>query len=93
METNKLLITGLAGRSGSAFYDVLCRNRYPGKIRGVLRETTNREMFRGSPLDLEFCIGDISDTAFLRTCIHKRLSRVWKWEIMTIVSAEETEIS
>ena len=29
----------------------------------------------------------------LRTCIHKRLSRVWKWEIMTIVSAEETEIS
>ena len=31
--------------------------------------------------------------SYFRTCIHKRLSRVWKWEIMTIVSAEETEIS
>ena len=29
----------------------------------------------------------------LRTCINKRLSRVWKWEITTIDSAEETEIS
>ena len=29
----------------------------------------------------------------LRICIHKRLSRVWKWEIMTIDSAEDTEIS
>ena len=35
------------------------------------------------------------DTAIdeLRSCIHNRLSRVWKWEIMTIDSAEETEIS
>ena len=29
----------------------------------------------------------------LRSCIHKRLSMVWKWEITTIDSAEETEIS
>lgn len=29
----------------------------------------------------------------LRTCIHNRLSKVWKWEITTIDSAEETEIS
>ena len=29
----------------------------------------------------------------LRTCIHKRLSKVWEWEIMTIVSAEDTVIS
>ena len=29
----------------------------------------------------------------VRICIHKRLSKVWEWEIMTIVSAEETEIS
>lgn len=29
----------------------------------------------------------------LRSCIHKRLSKMWKWEIMTIVSADETEIS
>ena len=30
---------------------------------------------------------------YLRTCIHNRLSKVRKWEILTIVSAEETEIS
>ena len=42
--------------------------------------TVNKERFRGT------------DT-HVRTCIHKRLSRVWKWEILTIVSAEETEIS
>ena len=29
----------------------------------------------------------------VRKRIHKRLSRVWKWEMMTIDSAEETEIS
>ena len=28
-----------------------------------------------------------------RTCIHKRLSKVWTWEITTIDTAEETEIS
>ena len=33
--------------------------------------------------------GDVT----LRTCIHKRLSKVWEWEIMTIVSAEDTVIS
>ena len=29
----------------------------------------------------------------VRSCIHKRLSTVWKWEILTIASAEEREIS
>lgn len=61
----KLLITGLTGVSGSAFYDVLCRRRYPGKIKVVVRKTTNCEIFRNTPLDLELCIGDIADTSFL----------------------------
>ena len=29
----------------------------------------------------------------LRSCIHKHLSKVWKWEILTIASAEEREIA
>ena len=29
----------------------------------------------------------------LRSCIHNRLSKVWRWEILTIASAEEMEIS
>ena len=29
----------------------------------------------------------------LRTCIHKRLRRVWAWEIIMTASAEEVSIS
>lgn len=29
----------------------------------------------------------------VRSCIHNRLSKVWRWEILTIASAEEMEIS
>lgn len=60
-----LLITGLTGTSGSAFYDVLCREHYAGKIRVVVRKTTDRSMFENTPLDLEFAEGDISDVDFL----------------------------
>ena len=60
-----LLITGLTGRSGSAFYDLLCREKYPGKIRAVVRETTDRTIFENTPLDLELCVGDIADADFL----------------------------
>lgn len=44
-------------------------------------------VFRGYMIYME--VNDIG----VRTCIHKRLSRVWEWEIATIDSAEETEIS
>ena len=64
-----LLITGLTGKSGSAFYDVLCRERYPERIRVVVRKTTDRSMFENSPLNLEFLEGDISDTAFLAKAV------------------------
>lgn len=61
----RVLITGLSGTSGSAFYDVLCREKYSEKIRVVVRRTTDRSMFDGSPLDLEFFEGDVSDPAFM----------------------------
>lgn len=64
-----LLITGLTGRSGSAFYDVLCREQYSEKIRVVVRKTTDRSMFEHSPLNLEFAEGDISDAAFLAKAV------------------------
>ena len=60
-----ILITGLTGTSGSAFYDVLCREKYSGKIRVVVRSTTNLEQFKNSPLDLEFVTGDITDVDFM----------------------------
>lgn len=65
----RILITGLAGTSGSAFYDVLCRERYPEKIRVVVRKTTDVSIFQDTPLDIELLTGDVSDTAFLKRAL------------------------
>ena len=60
-----ILITGLTGTSGSALYDVLCREKYSEKIRAVVRPTSNLEIFEDTPLDIEFAYGDITDEDFL----------------------------
>lgn len=58
---SKLLITGLTGTSGIAFYDVLCREGYSGPIRVFVRKTTKLDMFNETPLNLEFFEGDLND--------------------------------
>lgn len=60
-----ILITGLTGTSGSAFYDVLCREKYGKKIRAVVRPSSDTSIFRDTPLDIEFVYGDIKDEDFL----------------------------
>ena len=65
----QICITGLTGRSGSAFYDVLCRERCQGRLRVVVRETTDLSMFTDTPLNLEIVTGDVSDTAFLKRAL------------------------
>lgn len=60
------MVTGLTGRAGSAFYEVLCRERISERIRVVVRKSTNLDMFLNSPLDLDIVVGDIADTAFLQ---------------------------
>ena len=41
----------------------------------------------------KWAIEELIGEAALRSCIHNRLSKVWRWEILTIASAEEVEIS
>lgn len=60
-----ILITGLTGTSGSALYDVLCREKYGEKIRAVVRPSSDLSMFKDTPLDIEFAYGDIKDGDFL----------------------------
>ena len=60
-----ILITGLTGTSGSAFYDVLCREKYGEKIKAVVRPTSDLSVFKDTPLDIEFAYGDITDEDFL----------------------------
>lgn len=56
-----ILITGLTGTSGSAFYEVLIREKYEERIRVFLRSTSDTSLFSNSPLDLELCTGDLDD--------------------------------
>lgn len=60
-----VFITGLTGTSGSAFYNVLCREKYSEKLRVAVRPTSDLSIFDNSPLDIEFVYGDIKDEDFL----------------------------
>lgn len=64
-----ILITGLTGLSGSAFYKVLCREGFNEKIRVLIRPTTNLKMFEDSPLDIEFVTGDILNKDSLKNAL------------------------
>ncbi len=64
-----ILITGLTGTSGRAFYEVLTNGGYEEKIRVVVRATTSLAMFENTKLDLDIVVGDIEDKAFLKTAV------------------------
>ncbi len=64
-----ILITGLTGLSGSAFYKVLCRENFKEKIRVLIRPTTNLKMFENSPLNIEFVQGDILNKDSLKKAL------------------------
>ena len=69
-----------------------------GGLEGAINQYHNVDL---QQITIPDSVEEIGEAAFsrctalkqVRTCIHKRLSRVWKWEITTIDSAEETEIS
>ncbi len=54
---------------------------------GVMSKTQVQYCLLGFCKAVFFCLTYLG----VRTCIHKRLNRVWKWEILIIDSAEETE--
>ena len=64
------------------------------KVQDAKHEIVEAKFRKENPTVAEYCQKWLlMQSAKVRTCIHNRLSKVWKWEIMTIVSAEETEIS
>ena len=63
-----------------------------GHGAALLRFITVLSMLGGG-VDAGSDVAQLNLTRAVRTCIHKRLSKVWEWEIMTIVSAEDTVIS
>ena len=66
---DRILITGLTGTSGTAFYQVLCQKQYTKPIRVLVRNTTDCRLFENAPLDLELCQGDLDDADSLHRAL------------------------
>ena len=64
-----LLVTGITGHSGKYFLQELIDNKYDGKIRCVVRETSDTTLLDNSGLDIEKVYGDINDEGFINGCM------------------------
>ncbi|NLM49595.1 MAG: NAD(P)H-binding protein [Clostridiaceae bacterium] len=64
-----LLITGITGHSGRYFLQELIRNDYQGKIRFIVRNTSDLSLIEKSNLNYEIATGDLNDEEFLKTCL------------------------
>jgi nucleoside-diphosphate-sugar epimerase len=56
-----LLVTGITGHSGKHFLQELIKNKYEGKIRCVVRETSDTSFLDKSGLNIEKIFGDLDD--------------------------------
>lgn len=60
-----LLVTGITGHTGKYFLEELIDNNYKGKIRCVVRESSNIDTLKNSGLDIEIVTGDLNDKSFI----------------------------
>lgn len=60
-----LFITGITGHTGRRFFETLERERYPNKLRCLVRPGSDVQFLRQSALDVELVVGDSGDTASL----------------------------
>ena len=73
-----ILVTGITGHSGKWFLQKLISEKYQGKIRCLVRESSNTETIDNSPqLNIEKVYGSLEDVAFvelamkgIKTVIH-----------------------
>lgn len=60
-----LLVTGITGHSGRYFLQELIHNNYEGKIRCVVRKSSDTLLIDGSGLNIEKVVGDLNNQQFL----------------------------
>jgi nucleoside-diphosphate-sugar epimerase len=60
-----LLVTGITGYSGKHFLQELIKNKYEGKIRCIVRETSDTSFLDKSGLNIEKIFGDLVDQEFM----------------------------
>ena len=61
---NKVLITGITGKSGEAFLDELIKNKdklNDYSFRFFIRSTSNKEIFKDFPLNFELFEGNLNE--------------------------------
>ncbi|TYS69699.1 NAD(P)H-binding protein [Sutcliffiella horikoshii] len=64
-----ILVTGITGHTGKYFLQELTENKYEGRIRCIVRETSDTSILDSSGLKIEKVIGDITDEEFLDKCM------------------------
>lgn len=64
-----LLVTGITGHTGRYFLQELINHKYEGRIRCIVRETSDTSMLDSSGLNIEKVVGDIRDKVFLDKCM------------------------
>ena len=60
-----LLVTGITGHTGKYFLQELIDHKYKGRIRCIVRETSDTTMIDNSGLNIEKVFGDINDELLL----------------------------
>ena len=60
-----LLVTGITGHSGRYFLQELIKNKYEGKIRCIVRKSSDTSLIDGSGLNIEKVVGDLNNQEFL----------------------------
>lgn len=60
-----LLVTGITGHTGRYFLQELIKQNYKGRIRCIVRETSNTSILDNSGLYIEKVVGDLEDQEFI----------------------------
>ncbi len=62
-----ILVTGITGHTGKWFLDRLIKENYQGKIRCLIRESSNVEAIDNSQLNIEKVYGSLEDTKLVES--------------------------
>lgn len=64
-----LAVTGITGHTGRFFLEELVKNRFPGKIRCLVRDTARAASLKGTGLDVEIVEGTLDAEADIRALL------------------------
>lgn len=69
MDNKTLFVTGISGNSGKFFVERLIKENYKGKIKCLVRASSDTTFIDNSGLNIEKIIGDIKDTDLIESAM------------------------